>query len=149
MLARADGSSEALTGVSSMVIAPVLSQPSLPFGPTANQRHNIDLAPEELAIVADRCAREGMRVIGLRFRGDPLVPEERFAFLRERLGDAFVGIELEQADGHPGGPLPKHHSVLTADLIDEPGEPTRAALDQVLELFRTKLLTPSARGASA
>jgi hypothetical protein len=30
--------------------------------------------------------------------------------------------------------------VLTGDLIDEPGEPTRNALDQVLELFRSKLL---------
>ena len=34
----------------------------------------------------------------------------------------------------------KHHSVLTGDLIDDPGEPTRDALDQVLDLFRTKLL---------
>jgi hypothetical protein len=30
--------------------------------------------------------------------------------------------------------------VLTGDLIDEPGQPTRAALDQVLALFRSKLL---------
>jgi hypothetical protein len=30
--------------------------------------------------------------------------------------------------------------VLTGDLVDAPGEPTRAALDQVLDLFRTKLL---------
>ena len=30
--------------------------------------------------------------------------------------------------------------VLTAGLIDEPGEPTRDALDQVLALFRRKLL---------
>jgi hypothetical protein len=30
--------------------------------------------------------------------------------------------------------------VLTEHLVDAPGEPTRAALDQVLDLFRRKLL---------
>ena len=65
---------------------------------------------------------------------------ERFDFLRERLGDGFVAVELEQADGNPDEPVPRHHSVLTGGLIDEPGQPTRAALDKVLDLFRTKLL---------
>ena len=32
------------------------------------------------------------------------------------------------------------HSVLTEHLIDREGSPTRAALDQVLELFRNRLL---------
>ena len=32
---------------------------------------------------------------------------------------------------------------LTEDLIDEPGQPTRDALDQVLQFFRDKLVTPS------
>jgi hypothetical protein len=31
-------------------------------------------------------------------------------------------------------------SVLTVDLIDEPGEPIRAALDRVLEMLRARLL---------
>jgi len=120
------------------VLAPVLSQPSLPIGPHA--RRGIDCSAEDLAIVAQRCAREDLKVIGLRFRGDPLVPEERFAFLREKLGSAFVAVELDQRDGHPDSPLPRHHSVLTASLIDEPGQRTRDALDQVLALFRDKLL---------
>jgi dienelactone hydrolase len=129
--------------VDPIVIAPVMSQPSLPFGFDERHRRNIDCSPADLDRVASRCSAEGLRVIGLRFVGDPLVPEERFAFLRERLGDGFVGVELAQSDGHPAGPLPKHHSVLTADLIDEPGEPTRAALDRVLELFRATLLSPA------
>jgi hypothetical protein len=33
--------------------------------------------------------------------------------------------------------------VLTHHLIDEPGQPTRQALDQVLDLFRTRLLEPT------
>jgi hypothetical protein len=34
----------------------------------------------------------------------------------------------------------KPHSVLTEHLIDEPGQPTRAALDLVLDLFSERLL---------
>jgi hypothetical protein len=32
------------------------------------------------------------------------------------------------------------HSVLTEHLIDEPGEPTRDALEQVLEFVRARVL---------
>ncbi len=126
--------------VDPVVIAPVLSQPSNPIGLTKSRRRSIDTSDADIDIVRGRCVNEGLQVLGLRFDGDPNVPRERFEFLRERLGDGFVSVELTQADGNPAGPLPKHHSVLTGDLIDEPGEPTRAALDQVLELFRSKLL---------
>jgi len=126
------------------ILAPVLSQPSLPFGGEACRR-SVDCEPELLDRVADRCAREGLRVIGMRFHEDPLVPPERFAFLRERLGEGFVSIELPQSAGHPEDPMPRHHSVLTVGLIDAPGEPTCDALDQVLALFRDRLLAAPAR----
>lgn len=125
------------------VLAPVLSQPSLPFGITAAHRASIDCSRAELEVVKRRCADEGLRVLGLRFEGDPAVPPERFAFLRRELGEVFVAVELAQRDRHPEGPLPKAHSVLTADLVDEPGSPTRAALDRVLDHFRTRLLPSS------
>ena len=128
--------------VDDLVIAPVMSQPSQPIGITKSRKRSIDCSDADLAIVRGRCESEGLRVIGMRFEGDTFVPPERFDFLRERLGDGFVGIELDQADGHPDSMQPKPHSVLTGDLIDEPGEPTRDALDQVLELFRAKLLAP-------
>jgi dienelactone hydrolase len=122
------------------VVAPVLSQPSLPLPVTKRRKGTIDCSPAELDIVAGRCAAEGLRVLGLRFEGDPFVPAERFAFLRKRLGDGFVAVELDQADGNPAEVLKNHHSVLTGGLVDEPGEPTRDALDQVLAMFRSKLL---------
>ena len=87
-------------------------------------KRSIDCSPEDLAVVKRRCAAEGLEVLGLRYAGDPFVPRERFEFLREQLGDAFVAVEL------PG----KDHSVLTEHL-DEPSR------DQVLDLFRKKLLT--------
>jgi dienelactone hydrolase len=127
--------------VDPVVVAPVLSQPSMPFPVSAARRRGIDCDDADLDAVARRCAADGLRVLGLRFEGDPLVPAERFAFLRERLGDGFVGVELPQSAGHPDGPLRRRHSVLTADLVDAPGEPTRAALDQVLDLFAAKLVS--------
>jgi dienelactone hydrolase len=122
------------------VLAPVLSQPSLPVLPIASHTHGIDCDADTLAAVAERCSKDGLKVLGLRFKGDPLVPGSRFRYLREKLGSGFVAVELEQRDGNPAGPLPHHHSVLTLDLVDEPGSPTHQALDQVLALFRDKLL---------
>ena len=120
------------------MLAPVLSQPSLPFG-ASRARRGIDISADDLAIVKQRCAAEGLEVLGLRFKGDPLSPGDRFGFLRDELGDAFVGVELEDEHGNPDAPM-RPHSVLTEHLVDEPGQPTRDALDRVLDLFRRKLL---------
>lgn len=125
------------------LLAPVLSQPSMPMAPTKAARHNIDISPEDLAKVKQRCAHEDLQVIGLRFKSDRLVPAERFQFLRDELGDAFVAVELEDEAANPDATM-SPHSVLTEHLIDEPGQPTRIALDQVLDLFRTRLLTADA-----
>ena len=124
------------------LVAPVLSQPSLPLAIPGRSSANIDISPADLEIVKQRCAR-GLQVLGLRFPSDKFVPDERFAFLREQLGDAFVAIELDDEDANPDGVLAPH-SVLTEHLIDEPGTPTRAALDAVLDLFRSKLIEPPA-----
>ena len=124
------------------LLAPVLSQPSLPFGLTGKQKHSIDCSPADLAKVKARCTDDGLEVLGLRFKSDRLVPAARFDFLREELGDAFVAVELDDDAANPdaaGSP----HSVLTEHLLDEPGSASRAALDQVLDLFRTRLLNPA------
>lgn len=122
------------------VLAPVLSQPSTPLGITRKARYNIDISRPELEQVKARCREEDLRVIGMCFKSDRLVPSERFRFLRDELGDAFVGIELDDGDANPNSPVPPH-SVVTEHLLDEPGSGSREALDQVLDLFRTKLLT--------
>lgn len=121
------------------VIAPVLSQPSLPMGMTKAQRQAIDCSGPDLASVKSRCETEGLSVLGLRFQGDRLSPPDRFRFLQQQLGDAFVAIELDDGSANPDA-LTKPHSVVTEHLIDEPGQPTRDALEQVLDLFRRKLL---------
>ncbi|TXC96410.1 dienelactone hydrolase family protein [Streptomyces sp. ISID311] len=121
------------------LLAPVVSQPSLPLALTRSRAGTIDVSAEDLAAVRGRCERAGLQVMGLRFRGDRLVPGDRFAFLRRQLGAAFTAVELDDSAANPDAVLPPH-SVLTEHLIDAPGQPTRAALDEVLDLFRTRLL---------
>lgn len=125
------------------VLAPVLSQPSLPVGLSSRTRSAIDCDERDLSVIEQRCARDGLRVLGLRFHDDPLVPRERFEFLRKRLGDGFIAVEIEQTHGHPDSPMRKHHSVLTVDLVDALGEPTRVALERVLALLQTQLRPPT------
>ena len=122
------------------VLAPVLSQPSVPFSTTRKARGDLGLSPDDLQAMVETCAARDVTVLGLRFTGDRLAPSERFATLRTLLGDRFVGIEIDSSKGNRWGHRIAAHSVLTADLIDEPGQPTRDALDQVLDLFRTRLL---------
>ncbi|GAB3669117.1 dienelactone hydrolase family protein [Actinocorallia lasiicapitis] len=130
--------------VDDRLIAPVVAHPSLPLALTPRQRASIDISPSDLAKVRKRCDA-GLTVLGLRFRSDRLVPDERFAFLRRTLGEAFVAIELDDAAANPRG-LMRPHAPVTDHLIDEPGEPTRDALDQVLDLFRTRLLAAGGDG---
>jgi dienelactone hydrolase len=113
------------------LLAPVLSQPSLPFAVTGKHKRSIDTSPADLAVVKQRCAAEGLQVLGLRFTSDRAVPKERFDLLRHELGDAFVAVELDDDAAPPGTKNP--HSVLTEHRVD-------AAVDQVLELFRSRLL---------
>ncbi|MFC9980486.1 dienelactone hydrolase family protein [Gordonia sp. NPDC127522] len=120
------------------MLAPVLSQPSLPFAVLPGRARAIDVSESDLALVQARCAR-GLEVMGLRFQGDRLVPGARFAYLRELLGDAFIGIELPDESANPDSMLPRPHSVLTEDLRDEPGQPTREAYDRVIDFFTAKL----------
>lgn len=123
------------------LLAPVLSQPSLPIGPTRRSRYTIDISPDDLSTVKDRCRTDDLQVLGMCFKSDRLVPAERFQFLRDELGDAFVGIELDDDAANPDAVMAPH-SVVTEHLIDEPGSGSREALDQVLDLFRRKLLAP-------
>jgi len=126
------------------VVAPVLSQPSLPLGVSKKARRGLYLSDDDLTKVQDRLAAEPeLCVLGLRFTHDKLVPVERFAHLHEALGDRFVAVEIDSSPGNPHGNPRTAHSVLTEHLVDEPGHPTRDALDQVLDLLRSRLLQPT------
>lgn len=120
------------------LMAPVLSQPSLPFGVGKAREAALHVSPEELRCVKDRCAA-GDRVLGLRFKGDPMSPASRFETLRREIGDAFEAIELDDSCAYTGAPMKTPHSVLTEHLIDRDGEPTKEAARRVIAFFRERL----------
>jgi dienelactone hydrolase len=127
--------------VDETTIAPVLSQPSLPFPIGKNRKRDLGISDTDLAVVKARAA-EGQCVLGLRFTGDSFVPAERFQRLRDELGDKFIAVEIDSSPGNPHGIRKAAHSVLTEDLVDEPGHPTRDALDRVLAFFGERLRPP-------
>jgi hypothetical protein len=61
------------------VVAPVLSQPSMPIAAgSAKRATGIDASSEEVACARRRFQDENLSMIGLRFEGDTNVPETRF-----------------------------------------------------------------------
>jgi len=124
--------------VDESVMAPVLSQPSLPFPVSAERRRALHLSEYDLEVVKKRAAA-GVGVLGLRFSADAMCPGERFERLRQELGDGFEGIEIDNSPNNPHGIPRSAHSVVTKDLVDEAGHPTREALDRVLGFFAERL----------
>lgn len=126
--------------VDDVVVAPVLSQPSLPFPIGKGRKKDVGISTADLMRVRKR-AEAGTPVLGLRFTGDSFCPPERFERLREELGDSFIAVEIDSSQGNPHGHPKQAHSVLTEHLQDQPGTPTRQALDQVLDFFHARLLS--------
>ncbi|MES2489532.1 MAG: dienelactone hydrolase family protein [Pseudomonadota bacterium] len=121
----------------SSVLAPVVSQPSLPFDDPAG----IGIPQNELALVRERLERENLTVMAYRFAGDKFCKAQRFEAYAQALGDRFVARVLpDSAANTDVAPFfAKHvaspHSVVTAHLIDEAGQPTVAARDEILAFF--------------
>ena len=123
------------------VVAPVLSQPSLPMpaGPgSAKRRGAIGVSNDEIACAKRRFDDENLSLIGLRFYGDPFVPDERFDTLKRTFGNRFEAIELDPKDAQQDtGMVP--HSVLTLHLRDDdPEGPTKRAEQRVIQFFRER-----------
>jgi dienelactone hydrolase len=125
------------------VIAPVLSQPSLPIALPHNRGRagaDLHLSPDDVATLERRAVDEGLCVLGLRFTHDPLAAGARFDTLRDLLGEQFIGVEIDSSKTNPFGNRRRAHSVLTEDLVDVEGHPTRDALEQVLDFFAERLV---------
>jgi dienelactone hydrolase len=119
-----------------VMLAPVLSQPSLPLG----RAGGMHIAPDELAAVKERLEREDLTVLAYRFAGDSFCRAARFAAYEQALGDRFEGTVLPDSAANPDAPMSNPHSVVTLHLIDEEGQPTRRARDEILAFFRMRLM---------
>jgi dienelactone hydrolase len=116
------------------MLAPVLSQPSLPL----LRAGGMHIAPDELAAVKARLEREDLSVLAYRFAGDRVCQAARFAAYQAALGDRFDGRVLPDSAANRDAPMAPH-SVVTLHLIDEAGQPTRQAVDEILAFFRRRL----------
>jgi len=121
------------------MLAPVLSQPSMPFPLGKARSGALGLSDADLARVKERVASNDLCVLGLRFSKDRAVPDARWARYKTELGDNFIAVEIDSSPGNPHGIKKTAHSVLTEELVDEPGHPTKDALDRVLAFFRERL----------
>jgi dienelactone hydrolase len=116
--------------ISDVMLAPVISQPGLPF-PSLKRGAGaaLGVSPEDLA----EASASTVPILGFRFQGDRICPPERFATLRHQFGERFESHEL------PGD----QHSVLTIGFVPEPNHPTVAARDRVIAFLRQQLVVSS------
>jgi len=125
--------------VEASVISSVLAQPGLPV----HAHSAIDVSRTDLGTIRERIEAEGLEVLGYRFHGDQICRAERFETLQKALGSGFKPRVIMDESANPSGTMAKAnrppHSVFTGDLIDEPGQPTREAANEVIAFFRSHL----------
>ncbi len=121
------------------VVAPVMSQPSLPIPMGSKARSAaIGVSAEEIACVRRRLNDEDLTLMALRFRGDPFVPDARFETLKREFGERLEAVELDPADARPD-PRMAAHSVLTLHLRDDdPTGPTKRCEERVIAFFKER-----------
>lgn len=117
------------------VLAPVLCQPSLPL----TRPSGIHTSKEDLASIRDRMENEDLVALAYRFEGDPLCQRARFDHYTSALGDRIRLRTLPDSAANPAAHMRRPHSVVTQHLIDREGEPTRAALDEIIAFFLERL----------
>ncbi|MFH8447690.1 dienelactone hydrolase family protein [Streptomyces fungicidicus] len=125
------------------VIAPVVNHPSLPL----DDPGGLEIGDADAAAVAERVARDGLKVLAYRFDDDRWCTGRRFAAYRALLGEAFDGRVLEAGTAHTNPPpffrdvVGCAHSVVTAHLVDRDGHPTLRARDEIISFLAERLCT--------
>lgn len=134
------------------VIAPVASQPSLPFGISSCHKKALGICPEELAIAKDR-ANNGVPVLALRFSEDKISPPEKFVRLRREFGQeteviedseelcwkrgkALETMEINSRPSNPYNFSGNSHAVLTLEYDSEPNHPANRVYQRVVEFLQ-------------
>ncbi len=134
------------------VIAPVASQPSLPFGISSAHKSALGVSPEDLALAKER-AKNGVPILALRFSEDKISSPERFITLRQEFGEETEVIEnsaelcwkrgsvLEtmEINSRPNNPyniLQSSHAILTLGYSSESGHPANKVYRRVIEFLQ-------------
>lgn len=110
------------------VLAAVASQPAMPL----HKQNALHMSDAEISRSRDALDEKGP-MLGFRFKDDKACTAKKFECIHETFNnDGKERIKLETLPGNG-------HSVLTLDFVDEDRQPTREALNAVLEYFDQKL----------
>lgn len=137
------------------VIAPVASQPSLPFGITSAHKAALGISPEELEVAKQR-ANNGVPLLALRFSEDKISPPEKFKTLRKEFGEETeviedsaelcwkrgVALETMEINSRPDNlyEIPENsHAVLTLGYSAREGHPVNRVYRRVVEFLKEHL----------
>ena len=123
------------------VLAPVASQPSVPF-PIGGTASATSACPTASATPSASGSDRGP----LPAR-PPLQRGQRLAGTGSRAIEATFGpgwraIPIDSSPGNPAGIGKREHSVLTSADVETPGHPTHEARTQVTEFLRSRLAAP-------
>lgn len=123
------------------VVAPVVNHPSLPL----DDPGGLEISDEDAAAVAERVARDGLKVLAYRFEDDRWCTGQRFAAYRALLGEAFDGRVIQAGTASTNPPpffrdvVGCAHSVVTAHLVDQDGHPTVQARNEIIAFLAERL----------
>lgn len=137
------------------VIAPVASQPSLPFGITPAHKKSLGISPDDLQNAKER-ANNGVPISALRFSEDTISPPEKFETLRQEFGQPTekidntaelcwkkgTALETMVVNSKPNNAygIPKNsHAVLTLGFSSNPEHPTNKVYQRVVEFLQEQL----------
>ncbi|MGH2555803.1 MAG: dienelactone hydrolase family protein [Actinomycetota bacterium] len=138
------------TVIEPAVLAPVMSQPALPFPVSPLRRRAFGLSPSDAIAAGRRIDRDGLCVLGLRFKKDLVVPAARFERLRQMLKGHFLCCEIPSGRGT--GISRWAHSVLTRERTCHPqNKGIQEAVDTLLRFLDERLrrappITPPVKG---
>jgi dienelactone hydrolase len=120
------------------VLAGVASQPALPLkGPNL-----LHMSEEEVASTKARLSKVGP-MKAYRFEEDHMCKQEKFETIDKIFNSGDTNcVDLKVLPG-------KGHSVLTLHFVDEDGHPTKNALNEILDYFKSKLHTSTKSASTA
>jgi dienelactone hydrolase len=133
------------------VIAPVASQPSLPFGIIPAHKAALGVSPEELEVAKER-ANNGVPILALRFSEDKICPPDKFMTLRKEFGEeteviedsaelcwksgkALETIEINSKPNNPYNIPQNSHAILTLGYSSELDHPANRVYQRVVKFL--------------
>jgi len=104
------------------LLAPVSSQPALPWGFRKAVRSSLGFSADELESARHRAEEKNLTILGFRYESDGQCPAEKLDTMESLFGDRFQRIQ------YPGS----KHSVLTKDRVPDAVERTISFLRSAL-----------------